>query len=121
MVPNTAALFLFFIGKPEDPEENPLLSVLLFLSFFLFSLLKKEKREYIRNKKENRKEKKRKKENRKRSPFFYCQQVSFFGCVFGIAIPNSGNAILCLRQSDTASFFSDMRHCHFLVLIQIHV
>ena len=26
--------FIFYRGKPEDPEENPLLSRLLFLSFF---------------------------------------------------------------------------------------
>ena len=34
--------FIFYRGKPEDPEENPLLPRLLFLSFFFFSLLKKE-------------------------------------------------------------------------------
>ena len=26
--------FIFYRGKPEDSEENPLLSLLLFLSFF---------------------------------------------------------------------------------------
>ena len=36
--------FIFYRGKPEDPEENPLLSLLLFLFFFLLSP-KKKKRE----------------------------------------------------------------------------
>ena len=66
--------FIFYRGKPEDPEENPLLSRLLFLSFFFLLSPKKENKK----KTENRKEENRKKENRKRIPFFYCQQVSFF-------------------------------------------
>ena len=66
--------FIFYRRKREDPEKNPLLSRLLFLSFFSVSLLKKRKKR-MRNKKANMKEENRKKENRKRLAFFYCQQV----------------------------------------------
>ena len=129
MVPNMATLFLFFIEENRRTRRKTLF--FFFYSFCLFFLLPPKKRKKrVRNKTENRKKENRKKRTEKEYLFSVVNKSHFFGffsappfCFFDnptppFICPNSGTTILCLRQSDTASFlFSAMRHRNFLCVL----